>query len=1482
MRKIVINSMWLWLVIMLSTAFGQNVTGSIGGIVQDPSKALMPGVSITMTNTATGVVATQVSNESGAYSFQSVLPGTYKLSASLPGFKTSVANDLIVGTTAQVRWDFTLQVGEVSSQVDVSVSGQQLLTESQASVGEVLSTQRARDLPLVSQNVLDLVRIMPGFQIDPVGQQFSVMAGLPVNTINTTMDGVSVTSGRNNNGIFSVTTINPDLVGEIKVILSPVDAEVGRGNGQIQIQTKSGTNKYTGSAVWNIRNSSLNANTWSNNRTIDPLTGQWSPTRLDWRNSNQYTVSYGGPIIRNKTFFFVLWDQNITNTRQLISTTVLTDTARNGVFRYWDGWNSGNALTPIPPPSPTATSGTYPGVDYTGAPLRPAMNINGSPYTGSLRCFSVFGNVKFDGSPFTQTDCPDGVAVLNNAPWDPLRPTADTTGYLRKFIDAMPRANYFASGTTDGLNTAVHRFLRTRKGNTGAAAQNGQSPELVNRKQINIKIDEQFSKSHRLNVGWSYQLDDSADNLANWPNSIQGESNRRPVVLTMNLTSTLSATLLNEARFGLSKDKIEVVPPWYSANDSVRKEAEAWLIQGGAGSNGTPYKVAFTPGTGSFAFPTGVINYGSTYSGSDSPLYNFADTVSWTHGTHALRVGAEIRLTRSNGWSGAVFPTATGGNGGNIATTLNNGSAALGLDPATYLATTRGNAANMLYLLAGSVNSTTTSYWIASDENVKNGTWEDWSTTNGKRLREQVANEFAVFWKDDWKIKKSLTLNLGLRYERYLSPYLRGGYTAAVVDGGYGLFGAARTTGDPFSTWLLQPGAMYLEGYGSNAGANALQCTTGTTNPTGIPVSSCDPNKLTKIEFVGPESDHPNKTVIPNDANNFGPAVGFAWTLPWFGAGKTTIRGGYQVTFGGAGLRTAGGLENTLGNIPGNSSTATLNRADIPDPVLSLANFTTLIPVKPTAPAVPGGDVPIYNHNAGFTAYDPTYATPYTTNLTFSVTRAINRYVTLDMRYVGVLGRKREGTYNLNVPNVYYNKELFDALEVTRRGENSPLFDQMFAGLNMSGQTTGGYGAVGTCVTGAPTGASGLGQEGCSGNAVMQHGSAHLRRNAVFSANLANGNYVAVANSLATISSGTGLTLQPLPTGLPNVSGRVVRNGCDRLANGLTSIPTRCFPENYIHANPQLGTPTVLANLADSNYHSLQTQIVLRPIHGMSSETTYTWSKLLGDMPGGWNDPLHRRLDYTMPFQNATHDFRFNSVLELPIGPNKFFLGNSSGWLARAVERWQTGLIFNWTSGNPRTVPAGAMTYAGGQNTLDNGQRRSMIVSPLYNPSMSGHASWKGDTGLYYGDNWVRVVDPQCQVMNVTDSMGYNMFTDNRCDLNAVALKNGDGTTGPILLQNPLPGQMGNHPLSLSETGKWRFDANLSKTFRFSESKSVQIRFDAVNVLNHPDLTQVEPMTVVFGNINSDTQEFGRIVTKQGLGAGSAPRSFNGSIRLNF
>jgi hypothetical protein len=441
----------------------------------------------------------------------------------------------------------------------------------------------------------------------------------------------------------------------------------------------------------------------------------------------------------------------------------------------------------------------------------------------------------------------------------------------------------------------------------------------------------------------------------------------------------------------------------------------------------------------------------------------------------------------------------------------------------------------------------------------------------------------------------------------------------------------------------------------------------------------------------------------------------------------------------------------------------------------------------------------------------------------------------------------------------------------------------MFAGLNMAGTTGGGYGPIGTCVnfTGT-TLPSGAGQEGCAANQVMQHGSAHLRRNPTYSANLADGNYLTIANSLNTISaasvtSGAG-ALQSLPSGLTSVSGRVLRNGCDRIAAGLTTIPTRCFPENYLVMNPQLSSATYNANLAGSHYHSMQATLSARPIQGISFQTTYTYSTTMGYMPANWNDPLNRNADKAPPYQAVKHDVRTNGLFELPIGPNKLLFPNSSGWVARLIERWQTAIILNVSSGNPRTIIGAPMTYATGNQNLDAGQRRADVVSSKFDGNMRGHVEWNGDTGLYYGDNWVQVQDPQCQSVNTTDSMGFNLFAS--CGLNAIAIRNPDGTVGEIVLQNPTPGRMGNAPFTLEAPGKWKFDANLSKSFRLSESKSVQIRVDMENVLNHPDVVDPQPQTGQ--SINTDGLVFGRILTKGGNGSGASPRAFQAQIRFSF
>src|SRR5437867_3205225 len=264
----------LILFVAISNASAQS--GSISGTVSDPTGALIPGVSVTATNTQTGVVTTVLSNESGAYNFASLQPGSYRVVAELPGFKTQTYDNVTLGTSDQIRLNFTLTVATVAQAVEVSVDAQSLLTTTSSSIGEVLSDKRVQDLPMVRQDVLDLVRIMPGMRVDPFGDQFSAFTGLPTNTINTTRDGLSVTDTRNN-VLSGTTTMNPDLIGEVRVILSPVDAELGRGNGQVQVLTRTGTNEFKGSAVGIIRNTALSANSWLNNSNRDPLTGKWSP-----------------------------------------------------------------------------------------------------------------------------------------------------------------------------------------------------------------------------------------------------------------------------------------------------------------------------------------------------------------------------------------------------------------------------------------------------------------------------------------------------------------------------------------------------------------------------------------------------------------------------------------------------------------------------------------------------------------------------------------------------------------------------------------------------------------------------------------------------------------------------------------------------------------------------------------------------------------------------------------------------------------------------------------------------------------------------------------------------------------------------------------------------------------------------------------------------------------------------------------------------
>src|SRR5436190_21360430 len=511
-------------VVLSINAFAQTSNATLGGTVSDPTGALIPGVSVTATNAATGIVTTVLTNEAGAYQFASLQTGSYKVSAELAGFQTQIYNNVTLGISQQVRLNFGLQVGSVAQAVEVTAAADTFIATTSSSIGTVIPDNFVRDLPLGGRNVMDLVHGVGGVSnMTSVGSDGTTgdtgyFAGGRLSAVNTTRDGFVVSDGRYNHGAFSITYTSPDLVEEVRVITAPVDAEVGRGSGQVQMVTRSGTNQFRGSAFWYNRNSALDASNWFNN---------FNGISKDYENRNQFGVRLGGPIIKNKTFFFFLVDEQRDILKQTFVGTVLTPQARQGIFRFFPGADNQNSTQ------------NNPTVDRNGNPVRPAGA------TGDLQSFSVFGR-------------------------DPLRPGLDTNGWIQKVLGRMPAPNDYTVG--DGLNTAGIRWTRRI---SGLDDFDGRTFDQTNRDQFNIRVDHNFNSNHKLSViyTWERGLNNTTQaGLSFWPGGYNGANDKWPKVLNSSLVSTLSTKLVNEVRVGYKASKQVSWAPWYVGKDFLSNE----------------------------------------------------------------------------------------------------------------------------------------------------------------------------------------------------------------------------------------------------------------------------------------------------------------------------------------------------------------------------------------------------------------------------------------------------------------------------------------------------------------------------------------------------------------------------------------------------------------------------------------------------------------------------------------------------------------------------------------------------------------------------------------------------------------------------------------------------------------------------------------------------------------------------------------------
>jgi hypothetical protein len=273
--------------------------GSIAGIVKDTSGGMIPAVKLTLTSTATNAQLTTTTNTSGEFQFLQLAPASYSLVAESAGFKRAMVASVLVQVDQVTHVDLTLEVGSVSDSVQVEAAAP-LLESDKSTISSVIDTHTIANMPMNARQYLDLALLTPGAVPSQPGQQgggFNV-AGARSQSNNFLLDGVSNIDTQIGSplGNFRIT----DAVQEFAVQTSVPTAEFGRGHGaQVSIVTKSGTNQFHGSAFEYLRNSNMDAADFFTNK----LGGAKNTLHR-----NQYGATFGGPVRKDKTFFFLSWE----------------------------------------------------------------------------------------------------------------------------------------------------------------------------------------------------------------------------------------------------------------------------------------------------------------------------------------------------------------------------------------------------------------------------------------------------------------------------------------------------------------------------------------------------------------------------------------------------------------------------------------------------------------------------------------------------------------------------------------------------------------------------------------------------------------------------------------------------------------------------------------------------------------------------------------------------------------------------------------------------------------------------------------------------------------------------------------------------------------------------------------------------------------------------------------------------------------------
>lgn len=554
-------------------AFGQIDRGAIEGRILDSSGAAVPSAIVTITNKATGVVVTTPVNGAGEYQVLTLIPGTYSVKVSANGFESVLRDDIELHVQDRLSIGFALKVGSVNEQVVVT-AGEPLLQTQTADVGSVVDEQHVNDLPLNGRRYADLALLEPGVQkfyaaANSAPDRFSVNGNLELQN-NFLLNGIDNNSWSENLQEFSVQVVQPppDAVQEFKIQTRTYSAEFGNSAGAVINATiKSGTSGYHGDMFEFLRNSVLDANSWINNAN-NQRRGRFT--------QNQFGGTFGGPIIKDKLFFF-------------------------GDFERFSSRQSTTVQSTVP--TPLMQQGNFTELPYA---------LTNSLVPGQSGCY--VGNI-LQATSSTNKTCLDPVAVKTMA-----------------LLVAPNVASLVALQGTPGSWTGLPNYIFSTPVPADVYSTDGRVDYNLN---TNNQIFGSYSYRHvsRQDPAWT-----SNDVVGNGDFATQYRWHQQS--LALGWTHTLSSSLINDARFGFSRDYAHSDPIGVALGTS---QAEALI-----GLTGIP------DGPGTAGLPPIEIN-GLTRIGTSpwrpqyqiSQAWNFVENLNWLKGSHSFKFGYQY-LRRSD------------------------------------------------------------------------------------------------------------------------------------------------------------------------------------------------------------------------------------------------------------------------------------------------------------------------------------------------------------------------------------------------------------------------------------------------------------------------------------------------------------------------------------------------------------------------------------------------------------------------------------------------------------------------------------------------------------------------------------------------------------------------------------------------------------------------------------------------------------------